>query len=373
MRIGFLQFWQEGVDRIMGRKRTKHLNLPPGMRVKVQASGKRYYYYDKGNQPDGSRPLLSLGSDFLEALRQYADLEVTIARPPVTIGEAIRRFQTEMIAGRPINTQKDIVWSIPNLLKFFDQPPAPFSKVKPIAVRQYLDWRSAAPVRANREIAWFSTIWNWARNKGMTDAPNPCAGIRRHREKARTMYIEDAELELLHSHASEPLREAMELAYLLSLRPSDVLDVRETDIRNGELAITPSKTRNSTGKQLRFSIDEGGALDLLLKRIQARKSQFSVRPLHLLVDESGLRLTKAMLRGRFVKARQEAANAAGNTDIAARLLSIQFRDLRAKAGTDKAESSGDVRQAQEQLGHSSILMTETYIRARKGKKLKPTK
>ncbi|WP_150698139.1 tyrosine-type recombinase/integrase [Pandoraea terrae] len=51
----------------------------------------------------------------------------------------------------------------------------------------------------------------------------------------------------------------------------------------------------------------------------------------------------------------------------------QFRDLRAKAGTDKAEGSGDIRAAQKQLGHSSITMTERYVRNRRGAKVGPTK
>jgi integrase len=50
-----------------------------------------------------------------------------------------------------------------------------------------------------------------------------------------------------------------------------------------------------------------------------------------------------------------------------------MRDLRAKAGTDKAESSGDILQARDQLGHTTVVMTEQYIRNRKGKKVSPTK
>jgi len=50
-----------------------------------------------------------------------------------------------------------------------------------------------------------------------------------------------------------------------------------------------------------------------------------------------------------------------------------MRDLRAKAGTDKAESSGDIMQARDQLGHTTVVMTEQYIRNRMGKKVTPTK
>ena len=43
----------------------------------------------------------------------------------------------------------------------------------------------------------------------------------------------------------------------------------------------------------------------------------------------------------------------------------QFRDLRSKAGTDKADAT-DMREAQRQLGHKSVKTTEIYLRARAG-------
>jgi len=52
---------------------------------------------------------------------------------------------------------------------------------------------------------------------------------------------------------------------------------------------------------------------------------------------------------------------------------LQFRDLRAKVGTDKAESSGDIRQAQKQLGDASVTITEAYLRGGKDDKIAPTK
>jgi len=39
----------------------------------------------------------------------------------------------------------------------------------------------------------------------------------------------------------------------------------------------------------------------------------------------------------------------------------------------KAESSGDIMQAKDQLGHTTVVMTENYIRKRIGKKVTPTK
>lgn len=50
-----------------------------------------------------------------------------------------------------------------------------------------------------------------------------------------------------------------------------------------------------------------------------------------------------------------------------------MHNLRAKAGTDKAESASDIRQAQRRLGHASVTTTEVYVRKRKGAKVTQTR
>ncbi|WP_339436385.1 hypothetical protein [Pseudomonas sp. EL_65y_Pfl1_R32] len=50
-----------------------------------------------------------------------------------------------------------------------------------------------------------------------------------------------------------------------------------------------------------------------------------------------------------------------------------MRDLRAKAGTDKAQSSEDMLKARDPLGHITVVMTEHYIHKRIDKKVTPTK
>lgn len=52
------------------------------------------------------------------------------------------------------------------------------------------------------------------------------------------------------------------------------------------------------------------------------------------------------------------------TRYAPALLGIRFRGLRAKAATDKTDAAGDIRQAQKQLGRTTVGMTENYVRAR---------
>jgi len=75
-------------------------------------------------------------------------------------------------------------------------------------------------------------------------------------------------------------------------------------------------------------------------------------------------MTSRTLRTRFDKAREDAGIDKAH---------FQMRDLRAKAATDKEESTGNIREAMDQLGHTTVVMTEHYIRNRKGKKVTSTK
>lgn len=375
----------------MGRKPTVNLHLPPGMRPKKSARGKIWYYLDRGVQPDGKRKWEPLGADFPEALRRYAQLVETVTASAVTVPELLRTWNTKTAPGRPKGTLDDIRWSLPHLFQFFGDPPAPLPQVEPVHITQYLNWRisvarkakieanenrvrdgkppvevkhNEGAVRANREISWLSAAWNWGRTNGVTRVANPCEGVKRNKEDGRDVYIEDDELAVILQHADEPLREAIELAYLIGQRPADLREILETDIRDGCLLIQ----QNKTSAKLRIEIT--GALEALINRIKARKARINgVRSLALICNEQGQPLGKAALRYRFDKARDAAAEEAPNKGAADRLRSLQFRDLRAKAASDIEALD----KAQKLLGHSKRDMTEHYVRKKRGEKVSPVR
>ncbi|WP_417070744.1 tyrosine-type recombinase/integrase [Niveibacterium terrae] len=370
----------------MGRKPTVNFNLPPGMRVKRRGEHS-YYSLDAGTGPDGARRSQSLGKDYVEALRRYADLVKTVSAPAVTVPELLTKWQLATLNARPAKTQRGILSAIPPLLRFFGDPPAPLHGVRPMHVAQYLAWRPAdsaeqakkrgrkqlgtGAASANREIAWLSAAWNWARAQGVTDLQNPCEGIKKNRESGRDLYIEDDELDRILKNADEPLRDAIELAYLLGQRPGDLRKILETDIGKDGIRISQSKTK------AKLVIELSEELSALVSRIKTRKAKTpGVRSLYLLCDESGQGLTANQLRCRFDRAREGAAREAeegGLSEVAEKLRRIQFRDLRAKAGTDKRESAKDVRAAQLLLGHTTSGTTERYTRRRKGERTTPTR
>lgn len=176
----------------MGRRPTKPGSIAR-LRERKKKSGRIYYYYDTGGK---DRKEIALGSDYGLAIMEYAKLErdrtaVGLVAKVVTFRYVAEKYMVEVVPDKAENTQKDNLRELKNLMAFFDDPPAPLETIEPLHVRQYLTWRKSAPVRANREKALLSAIWNYARDKGYTSLANPCSGIKGNKETGRDTYVED--------------------------------------------------------------------------------------------------------------------------------------------------------------------------------------
>jgi integrase len=338
----------------MGRTPSRNKNLPAGMRARHRKSG-TYYYLDTGETP---RREIPLGSEYVFAVQKWAELTAGKAAAQLTFKHVADRYLRDELPKKAPATRKDNLRELAKLLEFFED--APLEEIQPVHVRQYIDWRGqTAKVRANREKALFSHIWNFARDKGITSMTNPAAGIKGNPEAGRDAYIEDAVYQAVWAAAEVPLQDAMDLAYLTGQRPADVLKLSSADIQDGELTVV----QNKTGRRLRIAIE--GELAAVIDRIKARKVAGMT-----LITRQGKVMTKAALRGAFDRARDAAILA--NPDMEPKIRAFQFRDLRAKAGTDTEEIRG-MAAAKDQLGHSSEVMTSHYVRHRRGKLVKPTK
>lgn len=369
----------------MGKTSTRNKHLPKGMRARHRGDT-TYYFLDTGAKP---RKEISLGKDYVEAVRQWGELTLE----PVQVGQAItfrqvaERYVKDVLPTKAPATREINLRELSNLLRVFDSPPMPLDMIDPVDVRKYMDWRVSTAVKAaheenvaraargkpartisptlghvpaNREKALLSHIWNFAREKGMTSKANPCSGIKGYRELGRDIYISDEVLAAVHEVAETPLRDALDLAYLIGQRPADMLKMSRADIVDGALLVR----QNKTGKKVRVSIE--GELAALIERLCGRKAM----SMKLISMPKGSPMSKFELRGAFSRARLAAAEA--HPELAAEIKAFQFRDLRAKAGTDKEESSG-MQAAQDQLGHTTPMMTAHYVRHRRGKLVKPTK
>jgi integrase len=323
----------------MGRRRQSNFDDPPRFHKK----GKTWY------RVSGSKPRVwrKLSTDRAEALRLWAQLEGVKeddgSRTFAVIG---KRYVREVYPTKAVRTRKDNDKELAQLLRVFGH--MPIDAILPMHLREYMDIRGqAAKVRANREKALFSHIFNKAREWGYTAAQNPCQGVKGFREAGRDRYVTDDEFAAVKAHAHHTVADAMDLALLTGQRPADVLKFRRTDIRDGALWIVQNKTG------ARLGIEVTGELATLLDRINGRTKR-AISPF-LIQDDDGQPLSQFALRSRFDKARKAAG------------VSFQFRDLRAKAATD----TGDLAHSQKLLAHKNREMTEHYVKARLGERVRP--
>lgn len=312
----------------------------------MNLKGVTYYHVSTDNPRKWSK----LGKDLTIAKRLWAEIEGEQPDPlNSTFQGIVVRYRKDVFPSKAPQTQLGNDKELARLLAVFGS--MPIDAIKPHHIKRYLDERGkTAKVRANREKALFSHVFNFARACGYTDAPNPCLGVKGHKEVGRDRYIEHTEFAAVWEVAHYSVQDAMDLAYLTGQRPADLLKLNRSDIRDGTLWFT----QNKTGKKLRISIV--GELEQLIARILGRQHSVMGGDA-MLQDGTGQRLTHGALRTRFDKARKAAK------------VDFQFRDIRAKTATD----TDDLARSQQLLGHKSRAMTEHYTRNRKGEKVKPLK
>jgi len=331
--------------------------------TRTRKSGKvwiSYFYLDLNGKA------IPLGKDLDQARIKWAELEAK--EKPLdlrTMKGIFDRYIRDIVPKKAPRTQKDNLAEIKQLRTMFDS--APIDSITPATIAGYRDARSAK-VRANREIATLSHIFNIAREWGLTTKENPCQGVRKNKETPRDYYANDVVWEAVYRKAAQELKDAMDLAYLTGQRPADVLVMRGDDIQGGYLTVQQNKTH----KKLRIQMTDGGELNslgLLITAMAERNAQHICS--YLIVSERGKRMTAKMLRDRWDKAREKAKRQAeelGDTLLAEKIGSFQFRDIRPKAASEII----DVADASLLLGHTKGDITERVYR-RIGAIAKPSK
>lgn len=334
-------------------------------RERPQKSGKTYYYFDAGGKP---RKEIPLGSDYVLAVQKWADL-MTLAKPVnVTTFEALaKRYEDEVIPTKGKRTQKTNKYDLKHLRAFFnhkEKGSAPLDQIKPSHIFRMLQFHKAIPTTANRLKRLFSHMFNMARNWGCTDQENPVKGVEGFALGKREVDVSDAVYRAVWMAASEPLRDAMDLAYLTGQRPGDTVAMTERNIVDGLLVFRQGKT----GQKMRIQIE--GELETLIQRIHKRKDGYKILCASLVVNSRGLPLTQGVMATHFEEAREAAASVA-NVEMADEIRKMWFYDLRAKAADDTAEQQ-DEQTAANLLGHAKVTTTQRHY-LRRGKLVKPTK
>jgi integrase len=320
--------------RDMGRPKGRFSDLPPHMTGR-ESGGKVHYYYQAGGR---KKPL---GTDKAEALRLWAIEEAgSIGSGFIPVSDAYEAHIIPLLSG---SSPRHYEIALRNLRKSFGK--ASLEQIEPHHVKKYIRRRTKKGA-AIFERKVLSAMFNWAREEGLTKAPNPCAGIKFSQAERKVIgkfgkrdrYVSHAEFKEVLLRADPILQDAMELAYLTGQRPIDLLKMTRQDMKDGTLMVVQVKT----GAKVPIRIE--GSLKVVLERALSRPRR--IQSMYIIATENGQRLTYDMLDYRFSKAKGAA--------------DWQFRDIRAKTSTDLPT----IKRAQELLGHANEQTTTIYRRSK---------
>lgn len=218
-----------------------------------------------------------------------------------------------------------------------------FKRITPGVIRKYRDRRAdSSRVRANRELAFLSVVFSWAYEQDLVKS-NPVKGVRRLKETPRIRYVEEWEYTLVYkiaAHGPPYLRLAMELAYLMRLRKSEVLDLKVSDLSND--GVHARRRKGSKSQIVEWS-------PRLRKVVHRCKSPSSIKSIYLLHDRKGQPIREAALNSAWNRAMKKAFDGGLKERFT-------FHDLKAKGITD---FDGDKHKS---AGHRSARVADGYIR-----------
>lgn len=325
--------------------------------------GKQHAYYHRGPRPD--RRLTPLGTDYQQALLQWAKLEGIRTLPPKsgTVGKVYEEFKawmnTPALSDLAPRTISDRVGYWKNNLQDVVEH-ANIDDLQPEEFLEYFELRSSQS-GAKKELKFLQAMFNWARARGKMRAPNPLGdGFMRQLkvDDARKIYVTDYSYALALKHGTQLVRDVMEFTYICGNRPQDTSSTKFSDISDGYIAIELQKTKKKGVSKKLLPIT--GDLKAFIKRQQARP----IRSMYIVSDQAGQRVRiGGTFRTDFKHARDAAEKEAKETGI--EFQRFQLRDIRAKAATDMDRDHG-IEAARKLLGHTTQKQTADYIRHLKG-------
>jgi integrase len=319
---------------LMGRPKIHDTELPRRMRKKGNS-----YYYVSGSKWE------PLGQDYSSALIKWAEIEGMPTHQ--TLNEAIDLY----FASDKFNTLSDnsktayksrakIIRRIMGLRTC--------KSILPTHLYAYMS-ENPSKVGANQGLIVIYHALEEARKRGWVNI-NHANDIEKNGTKRRGRYITDEEYKKIYEAGTDLVKAVMKLNYLIGQRPIDIFKLRLADITEEGVFIQQKKTDKKQlflwTPELRDAIDQAKALP---------------RPVRSLTTLFCKTTGKPYDTREFRYQWKAACKLAG-------VENAQFRDIRAKAGTD-AYNGGQDHQAI--LGHTTRAMSDTYVKQFKVDKVEP--
>lgn len=261
------------------KDRQTALGLLPRMETRLWSDGKTvsYRYHPIGGKP------VPLGTDRRAAIQKVLDMNGS-GSDAGTVGELWRLYQeSDDWKALAEATRTDYLQCSIEVLKTFGKARA--GLIRPTDINRYLRVeRKEAPVRANREAALLSNLFNLGIARGDLDA-NPCKQVRRNKEQPRTEAPETADLaafvEWLYQRGGprKIVAQMAEFAAYGGNRRVEFLDLTwpQIDRDAGVIRVERAKQR---GVVVWEKIEIGPHMAALLDRIERGESLYVFRNKH---------------------------------------------------------------------------------------------
>lgn len=327
----------------MSPKRSKDNKWPARV---TQKHGAFYYLKPVIKNGKNTTQWIRLGKTEPEMLQALAELKSEGSGKMAAI---IERYRNEILIKKARNTRDAQAKQLDRLKRAFGhmQP----NHIRPSHLAQYHDLIGAdAPYQANRELSLIAHVLKYAVRWGYID-DNPAREIQRHPEHARKRYVTHDELQAVANAAPPWIKILMTLAYLTGQRRADLLSMTKDQVREDGIYIRQSKT----GKQLliEWTPELKAAIDEAITTLPDP----GVSSMYVICDKRGQRRRDAAFTTAWTRLMDKC--------IAQGVIAekFQFRDIRAKAGSD---SDG------KHLGHQSEATLKRHYK-RLPEKVKPTR
>ena len=339
-------------------KRIPHFHQKTG----VGKNGRKWISYYHVAKIDGKVIWTSLGTDRIEALRKWADMEKQPA--PAETGtfnsiadQFMAWFADEVKAGRNAQrTYEDREKYLKVLRPVFGDKP--MEAIDSVVVTKYIDKRSAK-ISAKKEMRFLSVMWNWAKSRGHVKLPNPVAGVRMPVERGRSVEVQPHEYWLVWECGDQLIKDVLELAARLGTRPDELFSLRWEHVDFNATPVTVRVWQNKTTAWR--TVEADADLVGLLARLRGDRESGEG---YVLTGPNKRRLSPSgAFRYRFDKARDLAEEKA--KELGVTVQRFQHRDIRPMAGISTLQSEG-MDAARRLLGHSTERMTAHYTTKRIG-------
>ena len=275
-----------------------------------------------------------LTSEYASSLREWAHLEGATQNAK-TVAEGVEAFMVERGPELAEKTRTGYESSSNRILSVYGVCHLRGGVTRP-DIAKYLRLKAAA-VSANRDIAFFSSVYSFCMEQGWAD-DNPCKGVRRKRERARRRTASEEDLLALANAATPTWKGLLATAIITGMREGELRALKRTDItRDGVLV---DRTKTGARSVITWSSELWNGLCFAVKQ-PGGEYVFSTR--------EGEQYTLSGFSSYWRRLTKRAG-----------VTGLQFRDLRRTA----ASEASSLAHASALLGHGSTGITKRVYRVR---------